>query len=570
MSPRRASSLYRLAGLFIAVSIALVAVLAADAAPPEGGVSAAATNPPTSGLNLPFATHMGPIVRDTPANVDVTVDKFGAGIFAVLPAGVFCNEQCSSQVVGVQPGSTVTVAAQPSDGWEVRAWTGCTPTADLASCSTTAAEGTHVHVSFGQVNVVFTAPLRLLSSTSTDTMVVNGETYTFPQNGETNAILPGDFLASVEGAGFLRKAVSLDRHGGVVDVVTTPATLLDVVSEGTLTLGLSSLLGNSGTGTQNTFNIDIPIDQTFGSTHISGDLSASGSLLAEVNVSQGGVTGVHISFTAQVNGILHATSGAVNSPDIPVDDVQGGCFTALFIPVCVDIGLTAQVNVDSQSQVDIGLTVDFSATGSLTFDASGFHQRGTTKKDVRIAPPTDPVKANVDLTLKPTIGLTILGKPAADIAIPVTMTANLDPAMVPRLRAFATVDGIAFVHQAGLFLGNDELGPYTLFSVNEEFYRSPTVGLTLIKAGEGTVSGSDDAHAATINCGLSETRCSAVFNGPLAGIVDKVTLTATPSPGWVVVGWSGGCTPGGSATCSVPMDQSRTVTAIFTHLAPQP
>ena len=62
----------------------------------------------------------------------------------------------------------------------------------------------------------------------------------------------------------------------------------------------------------------------------------------------------------------------------------------------------------------------------------------------------------------------------------------------------------------------------------------------------------------TVTCSSSAgTSCSGPFPG---GTV--VTLTAVPDSGATFAGWSGGCT-GSSATCSVTMNASRSVTATF-------
>jgi hypothetical protein len=74
--------------------------------------------------------------------------------------------------------------------------------------------------------------------------------------------------------------------------------------------------------------------------------------------------------------------------------------------------------------------------------------------------------------------------------------------------------------------------------------------LTVTKSGAG--SGPVTSSPSGISCGST---CSANFVG-------SVTLTATPNPGSVFGGWSGACT-GMASTCTVTMDQARTVTARF-------
>jgi lysophospholipase L1-like esterase len=73
-------------------------------------------------------------------------------------------------------------------------------------------------------------------------------------------------------------------------------------------------------------------------------------------------------------------------------------------------------------------------------------------------------------------------------------------------------------------------------------------------AGGGSVTSSP----AGINCG---TTCSASYASGTS-----VTLTATPIPGSIFVGWSGACT--GTGGCAVVMSQARSVTATFQSAPP--
>ncbi|KOR30994.1 hypothetical protein TI04_03085, partial [Achromatium sp. WMS2] len=75
--------------------------------------------------------------------------------------------------------------------------------------------------------------------------------------------------------------------------------------------------------------------------------------------------------------------------------------------------------------------------------------------------------------------------------------------------------------------------------------------LTVLKTGDGT--GAVRSTAADVDCGDVCTK--AYPNSEL------VTLTATPDTGSAFVGWDGDCT--GIGTCSVTMDATREVTAIF-------
>jgi hypothetical protein len=91
------------------------------------------------------------------------------------------------------------------------------------------------------------------------------------------------------------------------------------------------------------------------------------------------------------------------------------------------------------------------------------------------------------------------------------------------------------------------VAPHTISASFEE----DAYALTVTKDGTGT--GTVASSPAGINCGAT---CSGNFN---AGA--SVTLNATPGTGSTFSGWSGSCT--GTGTCTVTMDQARSVTASF-------
>jgi len=88
-------------------------------------------------------------------------------------------------------------------------------------------------------------------------------------------------------------------------------------------------------------------------------------------------------------------------------------------------------------------------------------------------------------------------------------------------------------------------------------FTAPPRTLTVTKAGggDGTVASTPPG----IDCGST---CSAAFDD---GTV--VTLSASASPGFTFVGWSGDCA--GTDNCTVTMDADHAVTATFTATSPQ-
>lgn len=92
-------------------------------------------------------------------------------------------------------------------------------------------------------------------------------------------------------------------------------------------------------------------------------------------------------------------------------------------------------------------------------------------------------------------------------------------------------------------------------TASANFLSSSTQSLTVSVSGNGAVTGGG------INCGPGST-CDAQ-EPPNS----TVTLTAQAASGYAFTGWSGNCT-GVQSTCTVQMDDTRTVTATFEQLVP--
>ena len=92
-------------------------------------------------------------------------------------------------------------------------------------------------------------------------------------------------------------------------------------------------------------------------------------------------------------------------------------------------------------------------------------------------------------------------------------------------------------------------------TVTATFNTVPVQSYALTVTKDGTGSGTVTSDPAGINCGSD---CTNTYNSGT-----NVTLTATPATGSTFAGWSGGgCS--GTGTCTVTMDQAKTVTATFT------
>ncbi len=130
----------------------------------------------------------------------------------------------------------------------------------------------------------------------------------------------------------------------------------------------------------------------------------------------------------------------------------------------------------------------------------------------------------VTLTATPAAGQSFAGWSGACAGAANTCVVTMDPV---RIAAFPDVTA-RFVPNAG----------------------QSTYSFSLTIAGAGTVV----SNPAGINC---TSNCGAVFAANTA-----VTLTATPAAGQSFAGWSGACT-GSASSCTVNVDQARTVGASF-------
>jgi uncharacterized repeat protein (TIGR02543 family) len=88
-------------------------------------------------------------------------------------------------------------------------------------------------------------------------------------------------------------------------------------------------------------------------------------------------------------------------------------------------------------------------------------------------------------------------------------------------------------------------------TVNATFI--PAFTLSIGRSGKGTITSSPDG----INCGVKSGSCSSKF-----GQGTSVSLTATPDPGSVWAGWTGGCT-GQNLSCTVVITKDTSVQANF-------
>jgi hypothetical protein len=125
---------------------------------------------------------------------------------------------------------------------------------------------------------------------------------------------------------------------------------------------------------------------------------------------------------------------------------------------------------------------------------------------------------------------------------------------VPETDAIALILGASV---AGFETANITTEVVAFATVDAEIVLSPGPRLAVTLSGDG--SGTVTADRPGIACGQD---CTETYPQGT-----QVTLTATPATGSTFTGWSGeGCS--GTGSCTVTMDQNRTVTAIFTVIPP--
>lgn len=128
-------------------------------------------------------------------------------------------------------------------------------------------------------------------------------------------------------------------------------------------------------------------------------------------------------------------------------------------------------------------------------------------------------------------------------AVTVLHSFNTFDGTAPLAGLLPSADGTLY----GTTWGGGSNGNGTVFSesISSTFYQ-----LTVSASGNGTVTSADQF----INCPGS---CSHSYTQDI-----PVTLTANPAPGWSFSSWSGACS-GSGTSCTVTMNQSQSVRAVF-------
>lgn len=185
----------------------------------------------------PATTQTPTAVIAPPEVAQLTVSIFGSGIISDAAGLLDCLDQmCSKEY---KQGAQVTIKAVASAGWKFNEWVGCQSTA-ANECTVSMNDSMTVHPSFTrttetviQENVVLLKPatLQLLLKNEGGSLIFDNKAV------EIATLKIGNILVSNQGEGFARKVTSVIAiPGGNFVVDTTPATLTDVIKDGTLFL----------------------------------------------------------------------------------------------------------------------------------------------------------------------------------------------------------------------------------------------------------------------------------------------------------------------------------------------
>jgi hypothetical protein len=243
---------------------------------------------------------------------------------------------------------------------------------------------------------------------------------------------------------------------------------------------------------------------------------------------------------------------------LTVDRAGTGSGTVTSSPAGINCGATCSASYDSGTVV----TLTAAAAGDSTFTGwSGGGCAGTGVCTVTMTAATTVTATFTRQTFPLTVDRagtgsgTVTSSPAG-IACGAACSASYDSGTVVTLTAAAAVGSTFTGWSGGGCLGTNacEVTMNAATTVTATFTRDRFT-LTVTKASVlGVANGTVTSSPAGINCGST---CSATWDGGTS-----VTLTATPDPLSVFVGWSGGgCS--GTGTCTVTLEANTTVTASF-------
>ena len=468
----------------------------------------------------------------------LSVQKSGSGTVSSDPAGIDCGATCAASF---DDASQVTLTATPDPGYRFASWSGCGSTSgdqctvsmtqDRTATANFVAQRTLTAQRVGSGTI--TGPAGISCGSSCSAVVDDGTQVTLNASADPGFAFRGwSGCDSVSGnqctvvvnsdesvsANFVaRRTLTAQRSGA--GVITSPAagitcgsTCTAVVDDGTqVNLTATPLSG-------------------YAFRSWSGCDSVSGDQCTVAMGSDETVTATFVpqrSLTAQQSG-----SGTITSSTTGID--CGSVCTASF---------------DYLSQVVLTATP---ASGYGFRSWSGCTSVSGNQCTVSMSADTTVVASYVQqrtLTAQKSGSGTISSSPAG-IACGSTCTTGVEDARQFTLTA-SPAPGYAFRGWSGCDSVSGSLCAVTMSSdktVSASFVAQRA--LNVQRSGAGTITGGPG-----INCG---SNCGAVIDDGT-----QVTLTAAPSPGYALRGWSG-CDSVSGNQCTVGMNADRTVSATFT------
>ncbi len=426
----------------------------------------------------------------TPYNLlSLTKAGSGTGTVTSAPGGIDCGDDCAQ---GYADNAVVTLTAVPdANGSSFAGFTGGGCSGPATTCAVTVDDAKTVTATFSDANPALTVSKagsgarKAGTGAGTVTSAPAGidcgldcseEYATGTQVTLTAAPAPGSTFDGFTGGGCSGTAstctVTVDEAKTVTAIFSGPLLTVTKAGDGVGTVGSLPFGINCGTDCSEDYAADtmVTLTATVSTSTVAG---ATGSTFG--GFSGGGCSGTATTCTVTMDAAKTVTATFVDYPTLTVTKAGAG-------------------------------------TGTVTSAPAGLSCGATCLRDF-------PRNSEVTLTAAPAAGSSFTGfTGCATTPTATTCTVTMDQA-----RAVAATFALI---------------PRTL---------------TVTKAGNG--SGTVTSAPAGINCGSD---CARDYDNGTS-----VTLTATAAPGSRVSGFSGGGCSGNSATCTVTMDQARSVTATF-------
>ena len=530
------------------------------------------TNPLACNITMSAASSVTATFTAVPP-VALTIARSGAGSGNVTsaPAGIDCGATCSATFA---VGTSVTLTAAPTGMSSFSVWSGacsgtsstCTLTMDAAK-SATASFGPPPQVDVTKAGTgsgtVTSNPAGINCGTSCSAPFGQNSTVTLTATPATGSTF-GGWTGSCTGARgmcSLTMAASKAVTATFNSTSTPPQTLTASktgTGSGTITSAPAGIncgatcSASFAAGTSVTLSAAAAGGSTF--TGWGGACSGTGSCIVAMNAA----TSVSANFDPIAGPTLTITPTGTGTGVITSMPAGINCGTACSAPFGLNSTVTLTARPDMGSTFagwsgactgmrSCGLTMSASKSVTATFNGSG-------------PPPPPPTQQTLTVSLAGTGTGSVASSPAG-IACGATCSANFTTGTVVTLTPTANT-GSTFVSWSGACSGSGAC-MVTLNAVASVTATFDTVGpppppgantLTIVKAGAGAALGLVTSTPAGINCG---TACAADF-----AVGASVSLRATPGPGRMFGGWTGGCV-GTRVTCTLPVNAATTVTATF-------